>query len=106
MTSTQEFEAPALALSDLKTKGILLRCARTYFHTRNWDRAQREYESINEKFPGDPLVLEQLGLVLMKKEMTYEGMRILKKAVEMHEQRGNPEKALQINEIIENGRKS
>ena len=47
---------------DEKSKGILLRCARIYFHTKNWPKAISEYENIAASFPDDPHLQEQLSL--------------------------------------------
>jgi hypothetical protein len=68
---------------DDKTKGVLLRCARIYTSTKNWDRAVAEYEPLYREFPEDPLIIEPLakanfekGNKLLAKDLYEKAMRI------------------------------
>ncbi|MCE5300599.1 MAG: tetratricopeptide repeat protein [Spirochaetia bacterium] len=46
---------------DDKTKAVLLRCARVYISTKNWQKALVEYRSLYADFPDDPLITEPLA---------------------------------------------
>lgn len=68
---------------DEKTKGVLLRCARVYISTKNWEKAVREYEPLYREFPEDPLIIEpfgkanfELGNKLLAKDLYEKVMRI------------------------------
>ena len=68
---------------DDKTKGVLLRCARVYISTKNWEKAVHEYEPLYREFPEDPLILEpfaranyELGNKLLAKDLYEKVMRI------------------------------
>lgn len=62
---------------------MLLRCARVYISTKNWERAVREYEPLYREFPDDPFILEpfakanyELGNKLLAKDLYEKVMNI------------------------------
>jgi len=68
---------------DEKLKSVLLKCARIYISTKNWDRAVAEYEPLYNEFPDDPLIIEpfakanyEKGNKLLAKDLYEKAMRI------------------------------
>ncbi len=68
---------------DEKTKSVLLRCARVYISTKNWEKAVHEYEPLYREFPEDPFIIEpfakanyEIGNRLLAKDLYEKVMRI------------------------------
>jgi tetratricopeptide (TPR) repeat protein len=78
---------------DEREKGILLRCARIYFHTKNWPKAISEYQNIAQLFPDDPNVQEQLGLCYKGAQNIPEARKHLEVALRLEESMNRPDKA-------------
>ncbi|MBN1114997.1 MAG: hypothetical protein JXA66_06615 [Oligoflexia bacterium] len=86
---------------DEKTKGVLLRCARVYISTKNWEKAVREYEPLYREFPEDPLIIEpfakanfELGNKLLSKDLYEKVMRI-------YNDKGDPVKSARVKADID-----
>jgi hypothetical protein len=78
---------------DEKTKGILLRCARTYVMLKNWPKALAEYEGLEAEFPDDPFVLEPLALIHQNLGHAPTALVYARKAMAVFNATGHPEKA-------------
>lgn len=62
---------------------MLLRCARVYISTKNWEKAVREYEPLYREFSDDPFIIEplakanfELGNKMLAKDLYEKVMRI------------------------------
>lgn len=77
---------------DERTKGILLRCARSYFTLKAWDKAIREYENLVGEFPEDPFILEPLSICYKNQGQLDKARDYLAKAIFAYTAKGHPEK--------------
>ena len=78
---------------DEKSKGVLLRCARSYFSVKAWDKAIREYEGLVRDFPDDPFILEPLSISYLKVGRNQDAKNFLVRAIHAYNAKGHPEKA-------------
>ncbi len=85
---------------DEKSKGILLRCARIYFHTKNWPKALAEYANIAKECPEDPHLLEQMALCQANMNDKPGAKIKLTRAAEIEEAQGHAEKSQRLREKI------
>jgi len=81
---------------DERTKSILLKCARTYFMVKNWEKALNEYRNLVREFPDDPFIVEPLSMCLKHMGRLKEAQEQLTQVVSLYERRGHPEKAEKI----------
>jgi tetratricopeptide (TPR) repeat protein len=77
---------------DERTKGILIRCARSYFTVKAWDKAIREYENLVEEFPDDPFILEPLSICFKNMGKFDKAKDYLARAIHAYSAKGHPEK--------------
>jgi tetratricopeptide (TPR) repeat protein len=78
---------------DEKAKGILLRCARSYFSVKAWEKAIKEYEGLVKEFPEDPFILEPLSICYVKMGQSEAAKEFLVRAIHAYNAKGHPEKA-------------
>jgi Flp pilus assembly protein TadD len=81
---------------DEKTKGILLKCARTYFTLKNWSKARREYEPLAAANPDDPFVLEPLALIYQHQGETDLARAMALRTIQAFKAQGHPERAEKV----------
>jgi hypothetical protein len=78
---------------DEKTKGILLRCARTYVMLKNWPKALVEYENLEAAFPNDPFILEPLALIHQSLGRQAAALVFARRAIASFKASGHADKA-------------
>jgi len=83
-------------MMDEKTKGILLKCARTYFMLKNWAKAATEYEGLAAEFPNDPFILEPLAIAQMNLGQPDKAHQLAQRAIDAFNAKGQPDKAEKV----------
>jgi outer membrane protein assembly factor BamD (BamD/ComL family) len=81
---------------DEKTKTVLLRCARVYISTKNWEKAATEYETLYRDFPDDPLIVEPLAKANYEKGNKMLAKDLYEKAMRIYGAKGDQAKAERI----------
>lgn len=79
-----------------KTKLVLIRCARVYLSTKNWDKAVAEYETLHADFPDDPYIIEPLAKAYYEKGDKYKARSLYEKVVAIFASKGDEIKVLRI----------
>ncbi|MBN2755099.1 MAG: tetratricopeptide repeat protein [Candidatus Goldbacteria bacterium] len=79
-----------------KTKLVLIRCARVYLATKNWDKAVSEYEVLYADFPDDPYIIEPLAKAYYEKGDRFKSKNLYEKVVAIFASKGDEIKVLRI----------
>jgi DNA-binding SARP family transcriptional activator len=86
---------------DEKTKLILVRCARVYFTTKNWEKAIKEYSSLMTEFPDDPNIIEPLAKSYYEAGNKEKAKELYEKVKSIYESKAELEKAQRVQKDIE-----
>jgi tetratricopeptide (TPR) repeat protein len=81
---------------DDKLKSVLLRCARVYISTKNWDRAVTEYDTLYREFPEDPLIIEPLAKANFEKGNKLLAKDLYEKVMRLYDEKGDQIKAERV----------
>jgi hypothetical protein len=81
---------------DDKLKSVMLRCARVYISTKNWEKAVTEYELLYREFPEDPLIIEPLARANFEKGNKLLAKDLYEKVMRIYGAKGDQVKAERI----------
>jgi len=79
-----------------KTKLVLIRCARVYLTTKNWDKAISEYETLYADFQDDPYIIEPLAKAYFEKGDRFKSKNLYEKVVAIFASKGDEIKVLRV----------
>lgn len=81
---------------DDKTKSVLLRCARVYISTKNWEKALAEYKVLYADFPDDPFIAEPYAKANYETGNKFAAKELYEKVLRIYADKGDTVKAERI----------